>query len=370
MDFAPFFDKIKLLGSISLSEIIPSLAETIQSGTSSVEPPKIIAEPTQTTMSWSPVLKSSTLFIANNLTTLKLNITKTIGPTDATTARCTLSNFQLSLFGIIKVAFDSLEFVQKTGQKPDIKANVNSVSFGQPLNFLNDLASIIPSDGFSNPPALDVTPQGAQLGYSLALPPIAVGAFALQNIDLGASLLIPFQGDPVTLFFHFATPEKPFLLTVDGICGGGYFNIDVTAHRVQSLNVALEFGGNLALNLGVASGGVTITGGFHFGYLVVDDGQVIDLTAFVQASGSLEVLALVTVSTEFYMGLTYEKNGHTPEFSGTAMMTVAVDVLFFHQAVELHMTETFQAEGADPLFTDQVSEEDWKYYCASFAVAA
>ena len=79
-------------------------------------------------------------------------------------ATATIDNFKVNLFGFIILWFDVLGFDAKRGQKPDVAVDLHpgddSVMFGGPLEFVNELRSLIPGSGFSDPPALTVTPSG------------------------------------------------------------------------------------------------------------------------------------------------------------------------------------------------------------------
>ena len=71
-----------------------------------------------------------------------------------------------------------------------------AVRFGGPLEFVNEMRKFIPGNGFSDPPGLAVTPSGISASYSLTLPAIGVGIFALSNASLGAAFNLPFDAAP------------------------------------------------------------------------------------------------------------------------------------------------------------------------------
>ena len=83
-------------------------------------------------------------------------------------AQASVTNFKVNLFGFVTVWFDQLKFTAQTGAKPDVIADIHpgdeGIAFGGPLEFVNDLRSIIPSNGFSDPPSLSVTPERHQRG--------------------------------------------------------------------------------------------------------------------------------------------------------------------------------------------------------------
>jgi len=283
-----------------------------------------------------------------------------------------LGKFVLDLFNVIKISFEGLSFTAVSGQKVDVVAGNVKVSFEGPLAFVNDLTKIIPGSGFSDPPFLDVEPDHIAAGFTLDIPSFGVGIFSLQNISLGATVTIPFIGvEPARLRFNFCTRDSPFLLTIALFGGGGFFGIGVGLDGLDLMEAAFEFGGNFSLDIGVASGGVYVMAGIYFKVEKgppppAPAGDSTTLTGFVRMGGGLEVLGLVSISIEFYMGLTYEKVGSTSKVYGDASLTVEVSVLFFSASVSLSVHREFG--GSDPTIQDQISTEDvWDEYIDAFA---
>src|ERR1039457_3162601 len=113
-----------------------------------------------------------------------------------------LTNFELLLFGeanpYIGIKFNSITFDSKTGAKTSIQPDIESVKFLGPLTFINALEDLLSSLGG---PSISVTGGGIESSYSLALPDVGVGVFALQNLALSAGVNIPFDGTPVRVRF-------------------------------------------------------------------------------------------------------------------------------------------------------------------------
>ena len=226
--------------------------------------------------------------------------------------------------------------------------------------------------------------RGVEASYSLGLPPLAFGAFTLQNVTLGAGLNLPFVEEPARLRFNFAERHSPFQLTVLALGGGGFFALEVALDRVVGLEAALEFGAAAALNLGVARGSVHVMGGIYFALRAGVEGEQSDteLTGYLRCGGELRVLGLVSVSVEFYMELSYRSS--TDEVRGQATLTVQVSVLFFRKKVSLTLERRFAGPGgvAEALalqagaliaaeqsstFGDGMDEADWRAYATAFA---
>jgi len=65
------------------------------------------------------------------------------------------------------------------------------------------------------------------------------------------------------------------------------------------------------------------------------------LTGYVKCGGHLNVLGLITISCEFYLGLTYEKVGDSSRCYGQAKLTVEIEILFLSFSVTLTVEREF-----------------------------
>ncbi len=285
------------------------------------------------------------------------------------TVDASLNNFKINLFGFIILSFDNLTFHAEPSKKPDVNVDLNEdhgVVFGGALEFVNTLKDYIPSSGFSDGAGLSVTPTGISAGYTLGLPDIGVGVLSLQNISLGAGFNLPFTGGRPSARFNFAERHNPFNLTVAMFGGGGFIAITVDSQGVCELEASLEFGASISIDLGVASGGVYIKGGFYFHWKDAPD-NLIYFEGYVELGGHLSVLCLITASLTFHLGLAYENaNGHKKLF-GQATLEVEVDILFFSFSVGVHVEKEFSSSN-DPRFIDFIPDDGtWGQYCSAFA---
>jgi hypothetical protein len=374
-----FFDSsAKLLGGVGLASIIDALTFTTAS-TATASPavaageliPKLASWVSTDTSGkpiavnagykWVPQIHGFSFFEPDSPSSLSLEVQTSTslvaGGTSTHFVDGRLNGFKVTI-AIIELHFKVLGFRSEKGQKPKIDVDVDSVGFAAPLTFLNALKPFmlltnagILSDGAAGPAmvsaassgsSIDVTAQGVTAGFTIAIPTIALGAFSLQNISFGASVTVPFTGDSVRARFSFCTRENPFLVTVSLFGGGGFFAVDAGVTGIEKLEASIEFGANVALNLGVASGAVYVMGGVYLMMDLVEDKT--ELTGYVRMGGELEVLGLVSVSTEFYMGLTYELS--SGDIWGQASVTVEVEVLFFSTSVSMSVERRFK--GSDP----------------------
>jgi hypothetical protein len=295
-------------------------------------------------------------------------------------ATAELNNFKVNLFGFIILWFEDLRFNASSGQKPDVsvqmRAGEDAVTFGGPLEFVNTLRQYIPSNGFSDPPSLVVTPSGISASYSLNLPAIEVGVFALSNVGLGAGFSLPFDSNPAVVDFKFSTREHPFSLAVSLLGGGGFVGIGISSSGVREVEAALEFGAVVAIDLVVASGSVEVKAGIYFHWIEPsppppDQGSV-ELAGYVRIYGELCVLSLISVALTFNLQLGYQKKDDgTSSVYGEAELTVEIDILMFSQSVSVRCRREFSGGPADPKFIDQIpTQQIWSDYCDAFAVEA
>lgn len=372
---ADFFKGAKILGGVDLGEILkiaPALAGS--------DVPKLLSrqlpDKIEARFDWNTRIdKSSGLFVHNagGPTVLDMHgvVSSPIAKPDATTFTATASivNFKLNLFGFITVWFDRLQFNSKSGSKPDVAVDLHpgpeTIVFGGPLEFVNELRRIIPSNGFSDPPSLLVTPSGLSASYSINLPSLAVGIFALEHVSLGAGFALPFDAKPVEVRFNFAERQRPFSLTVSLLGGGGFFAIGVGTDGVREIEAALEFGAAVAINLGVASGGVEIKAGVYFHWLQTS----VELAGYIRLHGELSVLGLISASLTFNLQLAYLKEtGHSVVW-GEATLEVEIDVLFLSFSVSVKCRREFGGSDADPKFVELIPDQPtWTTYCQAFAV--
>ncbi|WP_030412484.1 hypothetical protein [Streptomyces sp. NRRL S-1448] len=276
-----------------------------------------------------------------------------------------LKGFALDFAGIVRVDIGRLAFTTRPGSRPDLTAEGLKVRLVDALEFVNALKDLLPVDGFGKGAFVRPSPTGISAGYTLAVPAVQLGVFALSNVTLTAELTVPFDDRPVSFRFAVSERHQPFNLSVSLFGGGGFFSMIVSTRRVELVEGSLEFGGNASLDLGVASGGVHLMGGVYFALT----GQSVTLTGYLRCGGYLSVLGVVSVSVEFYLQLTYVKDSdkHTTEVFGAGSLCVSVQVAVFTKSVTLSLQRRFGGSPADPGFADCVEPADWDRYCLAFA---
>ena len=399
-----FATTAKLLGGISLGDLIgfknadidiangPKIVTTpVYPGNDTSRPPTSVT----TTIDWQPKMPTELALgvfqpnVGDAKATLSLHgefhTSVGLDPQTTYTIKGDLRNFTLILvngavdgLGFIALAFRQFTFETTGNAKPKLHVDISDVSFQGPLEFVNTLQQYLVSSG--DGVSIDVQPTGITAGYTLAIPDVGVGVFALQHLAFTAGLNLPFDGSAARARFAFCSREHPFTLSVSLFGGGGFLALALGTDGFEMLEASIEFGGCVAFNLGVASGSVSVMAGIYFKLEQRGDDDAVTLSGYLRASGQLNVLGLITISAEFYLSLTYTSENHSNTVEGDASLEVSIDILFFHKSVSLHVHKSFAgpssqraalrsaaAAGAPPKFGDQLSPDDWNTYCDAFA---
>jgi len=330
----------------------------------------------RTTYVWKPILKKS------------LNLLGGIGLRDAPTAgkgiqlllvgtvtsplgggdpqyriEGKLSNFELEIANIIGISFESFRFISRSGQKLEAKPVINDISFKGALGFLNELQKWT-QKGLGGGFSIDVRATGLTISYSLSIPSIGIGIFSLQNLRFSPAFHLAFvDGEPMSFLFAFSSRSDPFRVSVSLFAGGGFFAVELDTKGIRVLEASIEFGGTLELDLFVAKGSATVMAGLYFRL----DQKAIHFEGYYRVGACLEVLQIITVSVEFYVGLSFDKLDHEVILAGVARVTVEISVMFFSTSAELELRVEYRTSGADPTYGDVFSESNWLEYCDAFA---
>jgi hypothetical protein len=258
-------------------------------------------------VSFQPESETDSFAIITRVVAHKNNPTSPEFNTEAYLKNFKIGVVQVSGEYLININFKEIRFETLAGKKADVSVEMKEdiVTFGGPLKFVNRITKLIDPKGFSDPPYLDVSLTGIKCGYTLAIPSLQMGAFTLSNISLGAEVNLPFTGGPLTFGFRFCERQQPFTLTISCLGGGGFFGLELDLNGIRQIEAALEFGAAVSINLGVASGSVSVMAGIYFKMEFTDGQNSTQLTGYVRINGSVSVLGLITASLELYLALTW-----------------------------------------------------------------
>ncbi len=90
--------------------------------------------------------------------------------------------FDLSLLKVLTVKFRRLRFQAEQGKSFELKPDISDITFDGPLRFVNDVQKALEAIGIDLPFGLDISPARIIASYTLPLPSLSIGIFALENI--------------------------------------------------------------------------------------------------------------------------------------------------------------------------------------------
>ena len=288
-----------------------------------------------------------------------------------------LEDFDLNMVAparFLVIHFEKIQMLIRNGHKPEIDVVMGEIQFVGVLSFVETLKDLIPLDAFSDPPAVQVDASGIRADLSVGLPNVSVGVFSLENLSLGGGFAVPFVGKPLSVYFRFCERENPALLSVSLFAGGFFFGITLDPKGIQILEAALEFGANVSMDFGVASGGVSVMAGLYFKM----EADKATLAGYFRARGHVRALGIVTVSIELYLEMSYETA--TKKCVGRAKLSISIELFMFETTISISCEKKFAGSGDDPTFLEAMGPypldpvdptsslvKPWEEYCAAFA---
>jgi hypothetical protein len=409
--FSGKFDDLqaRILGGVLLADLIAPVESFLEGASPEVPNPKALrityttdGNVVTTSVVWKPDIVSDNPIVTpqggnpkNASFELDASvITDLANPNNSTyTINGTLKKFVVNLMStgddkFIEITFDSLTFSSVKGQKANVDVTIHAVEFVGPLKFVQQLQSFMDFSGEGGP-KIELKPTGISADLTVNLPTIAVGLFQLSHVGIDANFMLPYDGSPAVFGFGFSKRENPFQLSIAIFGGGGYFGIKIGTDGVHEIDAGFDFGAMCAINLGVASGSVSLTAGFQFSYAIEPSTghHTCTLTGYVKLTGNLSILGgIISMSLEFDLSLTYVEDQNGSSVTGTATVSISISILFFHFSVSATATKTFTNSGGSggsvsmaagrhaaavgtspPTFADQVSQTNWHDYCQAFA---
>lgn len=248
----------------------------------------------------------------------------------------TITNFKIGLLQLLYIDFLQVRFVTGSDVKDDFQVRIRDVQFAGCLSFVQAFQQFLST--ISDNLVFDIDASGARIGYGFSIPDFSAGYFNFFNFNLSALLTLPFDPkEAMQLRFGFGTPLNKFGLTVSGIFGGqGYFNLIAEPRRgIVGMEMALEFGAILKLNLVVASGTAYLVGGVYIRRYASN----YQINAYILAVGRFNVLGLFSASITFYLAL--EGDGNVLE--GVCQVKVSKRFSkFFEISVSCEMRKTLK----------------------------
>jgi hypothetical protein len=282
-----------------------------------------------------------------------------------------LSSFRLK-FPLLTVRFGKLALTSVDGNPPTLDPQIDGFDLGPELTFIGNLLQAFTPSGARG---LFIRPSPTQIvaGMDLRLPDLGFGIFSILDFGMSWELRLPLSRRPPEVVFSIGTENAPFRLTVGLFAGAGYLGFAVQPSQgsleLSGFGFQMEFGGGMALNLfGVVSGSASVRAGFYLSRGTFGHRD----RFYLRASGCVRVLGLLTVSVDFYLGLTRAPG----VLIGEARLTVSIEFLFFSASVTVPVRRELptssgrllatDTEGA-PSFRQEVARDAWKEYARAFA---
>jgi hypothetical protein len=259
-------------------------------------------------------------------------------PTFQTNA--TLQNFRLMLLpflNFVELSFSRVAFSTGNSGGTNVSVKLADASFLGPFDFVQQLEQELGFLDSDSGPLLTVDASGVTLGMQFGFPTIDCGMFLMTGMSFSAGITLPFDGSPIMTSFAFATRDAPFILAFEIFGGGGYVGLKLSARGVVMVEAALEFGAIADIDLVVASGSVSIMGGFYYR----KDADSTTLSGFFRASGELTVLDLVSMSMQFWLSLAYEQRSTGAWLVGECTIQVEISFAFFSVGASVTMRREF-----------------------------
>jgi hypothetical protein len=350
---AEFF-KIKLRDIIGNNAMIPRLERKGNMVSYTFITNNLISPPPNKLFSFIPMLQEQPAAII-------VHMEKSIKDPKKYLAWTRISNFTVGIFEErIILGFEKLELHSDERVKNKVSVRIKTVDFQKELAFIKALSKNIkiPGTGLT----VSINPTDITVDFKYALPDISGGAFNFFNVKFGVGVIIPFpigqqSAPPVIAKFGINAADDKFVLGV-GIWGGrGHAVVEATPKYIRSIDVGMDYGGLLALNLGIARGQAYLMAGVRYVYKRDDFGESsMELYAIITCGGSVTVFGFITISVVFVLCLKYEKKSSgSSSMYGTCSVSYSIEIGFFKKSFTLTFSK--RLHGSD----GQSNPEEYGY---------
>jgi hypothetical protein len=283
---------------------------------------------------------SATLDIAVHI------VKKLDGSAPSFQTNATLQNFRLMLLpflNFVELSFSRVAFSTGSSGGTNVSVKLADAKFLGPFDFIQQLEQELGFLDSDSGPILSVDASGVTVGLQFGIPTIDCGMFLMTGMSFSAGITLPFDGSAIMASFAFATRDAPFILAFEIFGGGGYVGLKLSAHGIVTVEAALEFGAIADIDLVVASGSVSIMGGFYYR----KDSDSTTLSGFFRASGELTVLDLISMSMQFWLSLSYEERTDGAWLVGECTVQVEISFAFFSVGASVTMRREFSRSGGN-----------------------
>lgn len=244
--------------------------------------------------------------------------------------------FSVVIFNAIQLNFESVAFAVAPDGTKTFSTKLASVELLPPLDFINQLQSMLGGLGGDSGLKTDITPARAVISQTLAFPvgggPLFIGPAQVTNLSLFWAVTIPLMGrDVLSVAFGISSREKPLTIFVPPWYGGkAYALIEATTRGCRLVEISMEYGALIPINWGVARGEASLTAGIFYRLLRDDanDSATVTLSGFVKAASNLSVAGIIHFTGLIHISLTSEESGGQRIVRGTSHIKVSIKIGF------------------------------------------
>lgn len=241
-------------------------------------------------------------------------------------------------FNFLQVDFREISVRLDDAGEALVDVKIENVGFGQELDFVKAFQDWFLARGI----VFEVAARGITAGFRFKLPSLQFGAFSIFDLSFGLRVDIPFDGSELRTGLEVSQESKPFIIQAGILGGGGWFGIVLEPQRLYSLSFGFEFGGTVALNIGVAQGTAYVRAGIAY----ESRAGVARMTGFLRAGGSFSILGIVHMEVAFYMGISYARPDGQSFAYGVAELRITIKYAFLKIGVTLRYEKVFKGGDA------------------------
>jgi hypothetical protein len=251
-------------------------------------------------------------------------------------ANTIVTEFAVEIFSAIRLNFESISFAISPDGSKSFATKLASVELLPPLDFINQMQSMLGGLGGDSGMKVDISPQRAMISQTLNFPvgdgPLLIGPAQVTNLALSWAVTIPLMGrDVLSVAFGISSREKPLTIFVPPWYGGkAYILIEATTRGCRLIEISMEYGALIPINWGPARGEASLTAGIFYQLQRIDpkDSARVELTGFVKAASNLSVAGIIHFYGLIYISLSYIEESGVRIVRGISRIKVSVKIAF------------------------------------------
>lgn len=242
--------------------------------------------------------------------------------------------FAVEIFSAIRVHFESVSFTIAPDGSKSFSTRISTVELLPPLDFINQLQSMLGGLGGDNGIKIEISPQQARIYQVLNFPVsggiLFIGPAQVTNLSFSWSVTIPLMGrDVMCVAFGISSREKPLTIFVPPWYGGkAYALLEATTRGCRLVEISMEYGALVPINWSIARGQASLTAGIFFQLRQIGTSTRVELQGFVKAASDLSVAGIIKFNGLIFITLSYIIEAGQKIVMGTAGIRVSIKIGF------------------------------------------